>query len=555
MKLGSLFDGSGGFPLAGRLNGVEPVWASEIEPYPIAVTRSRFPNMKHLGDITKIDGSKIEPVDIITFGSPCQDLSVAGKQAGLQDGVRSNLFYQAIRIIMEMRDKANGLYPAFAVWENVPGAFSSNKGQDFRSVLEALARISDTEVSIPMCEKRWQKAGDIVGDGWPIAWRTLDAQFWGVPQRRKRIYLVADFNSERAGEILFERYSVPRDIEESGAQGQGTATDAQGSAGGSCGPKCLNPWDSQTIRQYDAKGVYPAITSNATGGQNRQGVVYPINTQVITRHNALGRGTGFGAGDEGDPAYTLQAGHEHGVVYAVDGYNAALSTESSSIGSNCGTSTGRNGVVYALQANGIDRADTAGCNGSGWRENESYTLNTVDRHAVCYSCGNGQSNMAGHVSKGKAGTLDTMHDQQIVLYENHAKDSRIRECIDVSPTILQMYGTGGNNTPLVQTEAKPPRRYIIRRLMPVECARLQGFPDWWGELAPYDGDDAFWRDIYGTWCDALGKKHTPKKNIQGWYEKLHTDSAEYKMWGNGIALPCAEFVVRRISEEIKRRSD
>lgn len=167
MKIGSLFDGSGGFPLAGVICGMEPVWASEIEPYPLKVTAARFPNMIQLGDVTKINGAAIKPVDVITFGSPCQDLSVAGKQAGIHDGERSSLFFEAVRIIKEMRakDEADGradkhVRPRFAVWENVLGAFSSNKGADFQAVLQALAEVCDPDVSVPFPEKgKWQKAG------------------------------------------------------------------------------------------------------------------------------------------------------------------------------------------------------------------------------------------------------------------------------------------------------------------------------------------------------------------------------------------------------------
>ena len=223
MKLGSLFDGSGGFPLAGALFGIEPVWASEIEPFPIKVTKARFPGMKHLGDVTKIKGAEIEPVDIITFGSPCQDLSVAGKQAGIHDGERSNLFFEAIRIIKEMRehDRELGrpdklLRPRFAVWENVPGAFSSNKGEDFRAVLQAFCDINEKgRVSVPQ-PQRWKPDGVIVGTCWSLAWTVLNACEMGrisVPQRRKRIYLIADFGSERAGEILFEPEGVCWDSE------------------------------------------------------------------------------------------------------------------------------------------------------------------------------------------------------------------------------------------------------------------------------------------------------------------------------------------------------
>ena len=234
MKLGSLFDGSGGFPMGGEMCGIEPVWASEIEPYPIAVTRYRFPQMKHLGSVVKVSGREVEPVDVITFGSPCQDLSVAGKRAGIQDGQRSSLFFEAIRIIREMREATNGRYPTFAVWENVPGAFSSNRGEDFRCVLEELAQIAGGDVSIPRpAGGKWHHAGEIVGDGYSIAWRVLDAQYWGVPQRRRRIYLVADFAGGRAGKILFERdglsgYPEPREEARERA-----SEDAEGGAGGS----------------------------------------------------------------------------------------------------------------------------------------------------------------------------------------------------------------------------------------------------------------------------------------------------------------------------------
>jgi len=202
LTLGSLFDGSGGFPLGGMLAGITPLWASEIEPFAVRVTTKRLPQMKHYGDVSALNGADLPPVDIITFGSPCQDMSIAGKRSGL-DGSRSSLFYEAVRIIKEMRCATNGKYPRFAVWENVPGAFSSNKGEDFRCVLESLCRVKGKTVSVPRCEK-WTNAGEILADGFSIAWRVLDAQYWGVPQRRKRIFLVADFDSECAGKILFE---------------------------------------------------------------------------------------------------------------------------------------------------------------------------------------------------------------------------------------------------------------------------------------------------------------------------------------------------------------
>ena len=206
LTLGSLIDGSGGLPMGGLISGIAPLWASEIEPFPIRVTTKRLPFMKHYGDVSKMDGGSSEPVDIITFGSPCQDMSIAGKREGL-DGNRSGLFYEAVRIIKEMRCATNGKYPRYIVWENVPGAFSSNKGEDFRCVLESVCRIADETVSVPS-PKKWQSAGSIVGDGYSDSWRVIDAQYWGVTQRRKRIYLVADFAGGSAGKILFESDGV-----------------------------------------------------------------------------------------------------------------------------------------------------------------------------------------------------------------------------------------------------------------------------------------------------------------------------------------------------------
>src|SRR5574344_2672575 len=208
LTLGSLFDGSGGFPLGGLLSGITPIWASEIEPFPIRVTTKRMPFIKHYGDISKMNGAEVEPVDIITFGSPCQDMSLAGKRAGL-DGSRSSLFYEAIRIVKEMRCKTNGKYPRYIVWENVPGAFSSNSGEDFKAVLEAVVSVIREGTEVPMPENgRWPYADILMGDGWSLAYRTLDAQYFGVPQRRRRIYLVADFAGRSAGKVLFESEGV-----------------------------------------------------------------------------------------------------------------------------------------------------------------------------------------------------------------------------------------------------------------------------------------------------------------------------------------------------------
>ena len=225
MTLGSLFDGSGTCPLAATMCGITPVWASEIEPFPKAVTEKHFPNMQHLGDIKLIDGAKIPPVDIITFGSPCQNLSIAGNREGLA-GKESSLFLEAVRIIKEMRAATNGEYPRFAVWENVFGAFTSSGGDDFYTVLCELWGGTSEKSCIPR-PKKWSHAGCIVGEHSSIAWRGLDAQFWGVPQRRKRIFLIADFRGQCAPQILFEREGLQRDFRTSRTASQETASDTK----------------------------------------------------------------------------------------------------------------------------------------------------------------------------------------------------------------------------------------------------------------------------------------------------------------------------------------
>ena len=205
IKLGSLFSGSGGFELAGQRSGITPVWASEIAPFPTLVTYRRFPDMEHFGDVSKIDGARVPEVDVITFGSPCQDLSVAGHGKGLT-GSRSGLFFEAIRIIKQMRTASCGRYPRFAVWENVPGALYSNKGADFVEVLGQIVSVASEETASGLPRPgKWSQAGAIVDQGFSLAWRVLDAQYFSVPQRRKRIYLVADFAGRSAPEILFER--------------------------------------------------------------------------------------------------------------------------------------------------------------------------------------------------------------------------------------------------------------------------------------------------------------------------------------------------------------
>lgn len=278
ITIGSLFSGSGGFELAASICGIKPIWASEIEPLPILVTKKNFPEMKHLGDIGYVKGDKIDPVTIISGGSPCQDMSIAGQRAGL-DGDRSGLFRQQIRIVKEMRNSdikkgrtGKDIRPRFMVWENVPGAFSSNRGGDFRAVLQEIAGIADETAAVPFPPKnKWAEAGCIMGDTFSIAWRTLDAQYWGVPQRRKRIFLVADFGGGSAPKVLFERKGLSRDFKESREAWQGITGNSERSAHATGRNSVVlenHPQDSRVTFAKD--NIVPTLTGQmGTGGATR----------------------------------------------------------------------------------------------------------------------------------------------------------------------------------------------------------------------------------------------------------------------------------------------
>lgn len=482
--------------------------------------------MKHVGDITRVNGAQVAPVWCITGGSPCQDLSIAGKRAGLA-GARSGLYMEQIRIVKEMRehDRSIGrtgelVRPRYMVWENVPGAFSSNFKDgfgDFGAVLEEAVRIAEPGFSLPRLpdKQKWTKSGGLVGDGWSVAWRTHDAQYWGVPQRRRRISMVVDFNGHTAGDILFERFggaessgvhevvadsgresgsevqpdaeSVCRDTPEGGTAREEIAGGAESCSAyavrirGGCGggdKDCLTPWDCQSKRVFSTEAKSPCLQGGVGGGVN-------------------------------------------------------------------------NPTIFCLQGNGIDRADTAGCNGKGWKEDISYTINTIDRPAVCAAT---------------------------VLDMSHACDV-IRDCGGISPSLQARMGTGGNQIPLTYQmqgfgdyregnvasnckqrdfkggtdlvcavdcrnfreggeingtlQAKESggqslnlnntvrQNMVVRRLTPLECTRLQGFPDGWVGI--------------GDWADEKGRVHK------------EADAPKYKALGNSIALPFWRWMLGRMA--------
>lgn len=591
--------------------------------------------MIHLGDITKIHGDEIEPVDCITFGSPCQDLSIAGRRAGLA-GERSGLFMEAVRIIKEMRSSTNGLYPTFAIWENVPGAFSSNNGEDFRAVLEELACVEQPNAVIPGPPRggRWSKAGAIAGNGWSLAWRQLDSQYFGVAQRRKRIALILDLGGQRAGEILFERTSLSRHPD-----------------------PCIQAWKEVA-----------GLTANRPAGNDR---MVGAGFLCGSSRNADSRGTeadraGKSEAEErtsGDKcceaaAYTLKirsgcAGGGKGALVQTEKTGTLSTLQDQTIFQLIQEPT------YCISGNTVDRKTNQ--NGTGVRESGAFTVNTVDRHAVAYALQNQNlciddaipfdtTQITSKVNKSNPQWGDPCHplaaaahppaavirisDEEMpvqpmvlesnqvhatvtqngicptlpasmglgggyvpmitdhpadrpVVFENHAQDARYKEAPTCSPTVVARWGTGGGNTPLVavpgqvtsygigngqahayaskeksgtldtmhdaqavaieysgclnpwDTQARrvygedgtfpalPSResaggnqqavlagqrtRWIVRRLTPTECERLQGYPDGWTDI--------------GEWTDTKGKKHKP------------ADSPRYKALGNSIALP------------------
>lgn len=476
MKLGSLFDGSGGFPLAGSLCGIEPVWAAEVEPYPIAVTRSRFPRMKHLGDVTKINGADIEPVDIITFGSPCQDLSVAGKRTGLKhvsngddETTRSGLFMEAIRIIKEMRGATNGIYPRFAVWENVAGTFSSNHGEDFRTVINEIVGIVEPKAEVPPMPKGgWPYADCYVGDGWSVAYRTFDAQYWGVPQRRRRIYLVADFAGECAWKILFERDGVRGYFETGRTPWKGTAADAERGSGVCDCDKRVTYGFPLGFRPENVYLAEEKATTLCNG--TRPGFTAAICTKV---YDARGNG-------DGEIVSTITGDHENRIT----DYTSVVCMES-------------------RQANAEKLVNQTPCLNCDHEQPIVFDLEV-------YNAGAGQSGGMYISESGMAPALRTRHPPGVCA------------------------------------------RYTVRRLTPTECARLQGFADNWGHPdrkdAFSDEEYSFWISVRNTYAAINGKaaRQYTRRQMLSWYNKLHTDSAEYKMWGNGIALPCALYVMQGV---------
>lgn len=576
LTLGSLFDGSGGFPLGGLISGIIPLWASEVEPFPIRVTTKRLPQVKHLGDVSKINGDEIPPVDIITFGSPCQDMSIAGKREGLAGG-RSSLFYEAVRIIKEMRCKTNGEYPRFVVWENVPGAFSSNKGEDFREVLKSLCEVKSADVTVPEPPKgKWKNAGNIVADDFSIAWRVLDAQYWGVPQRRKRIYLVADFTGGCAGKILFESEGLSGYSSKGVFSWQGTAeclergTDETGS-------KLVFENHSQDTRYTGPLETAPTVSSTYGMGGNNQPFVVEGAKCFDVRFTSEGTRNARQNCYETDTSRTIDTGGNSpdsnqggvAVVYGIcaKDSNAMKSSNPHSgfyeadtarcLDANGGNPTCNQGgmAVVSLQGSMIGRKEENGPRGDGINEDVSFTLNATDKHAVVYAidreafnCGQKFARTPGINDKGVNSTLNTQGPSAVAIpvFSSSKASFFTKANEELANTLV---ATDYKDPPIVNDNAPS---YIVRRLTPTECARLQGFPDWWCSHLeteePTENDIKFWSEVFETHREIVGKSTKPKseKQIIKWLKDPHSDSAEYKLWGNGVALPNVVFVLSGI---------
>lgn len=535
LKLGSLFSGSGGFEFGGLLAGIQPVWNSEIEPFPIRVTTKRMPFLKHLGNINDIHGDEIDPVDIITFGSPCTDMSIAGKRAGLC-GEQSSLFYQAIRIVKEMRWKTNGKYPRFIVWENVTGAFSSNKGRDFQAVLTEISHIKVKEAPpVPVPEKgSWPYADVLMGDGWSLAYRTLDAQYWGVPQRRKRIYLVADFAGSCAGKILFEPEGV------------------SGHPAAGC-----NPWQgfagcSETCADAAGRGMNAGFCPELSAKSH--GIGFEEEKAPTLRAGAVPAAVYENHSQDTRYRGPLEVAPTVSQTYGAGGNNQPFVVASPKLLKiRCGH-TGNGGRGPLIQEN---LSATLSCNNDQTlfepRGRQAYGISSDQSHAML--SGNPK---AGIYEAATSRTIDQAGGNPGCNQGGMAIVEKCRTPVYAMTTGKYTQTEKEKSPTLLSRDYKDPvtvnqPMYSVRRLTPMECGRLQGFPDSWCsglETAyPTKAAIAFWREVFETHRIIVGTAKKPKsdKQIIKWLNHPHTDSAEYKMWGNGVALPCVVFVLSGIA--------
>ena len=568
LMLGSLFDGSGTFPMMAMLSGIVPVWKSEIEPFPIAVTEKRLPFVKHLGDINNINGAEINPVDIITFGSPCTDLSVAGKRQGL-NAERSGLFFQAIRIIKEMRGATNGKYPRFAVWENVTGAFSSNGGEDFRCVLEEFCKIKNADLSVPKPEK-WTKAGEIMGEKFSVAYRTFDAQYWGVPQRRMRVYLVADFDGGCASKILFESEGVSGYSAESFRAWQETAQ-SFGNCSEETGSGLMFENHSQDTRYTGPLEVAQTVSATyGTGGNNQPFVVESAVVPATLKIHCGGGSGGKGALIQRNKSATLSCNNDQ-TLFVPKAYGICGKYSNSMLSDNPNS-----GFYEAETSRTIDTSNQSPCknqggmvvvegngsrpshHGDGYKESETmYTLNCTENHAVSYGIGRPAMNQGYNarfsfqIEEEKSPTI-VASGAGGIAHPKYSTSKNSHHTVAEKEKANTLVASDYKDPPVVN-DSTPEIEYIVRRLTPQECALLQGMPTWWcddiGIENPTEEQINWWLNVFEIYNKAIGKECKPKsrKQIEKWLKNPYSDSSTYKMWGNGIASSNAWFVLAGIS--------
>lgn len=483
ITMGSLFSGFGGFEIAAQRYDVKVLWQSEIEPWAIELLKKRFPDALQLGDINNINGYDIPPVDIITFGSPCQDMSVAGVRKGMKyicskcgeefdiqtdaavcpecgaeiEKTRSGLFIEAMRIIREMREATNGEYPRYIIWENVPGAFTSNRGNDFRAVLE---EITESKIPIPK-SGRWANAGMVRGGECDVSWRVLDAQYWGVPQRRKRIYLVGDYRTERSGEILFKPESVSRYPKQSGEARQRIAAGIKTSVGETDTEDVLSFIPSNGEKAYGiglSKDLTPMLRAESPTAVCIP--FYVIQDKIIGRKD---KNTCKGDGISGDVCYTLTGFDVHGICIPIYSMNRYV------------TNQGKNEKFsFSIRDDGLMQ-----------------TLTACGPNSVCVPV-----------------YIGTFQGQA-------SSDAEISHSEDISPTLQCT-----KSCDLIYLNPEN-MEYIVRRLTPSECAKLQGFPADWH----------------------VGVENQKVKTLP--------DTAAYKGYGNAVATVCAEYPISNIVEILK----
>ena len=576
LTLGSLFDGAGTFCLGALMAGIQPVFSCEIEPFPIRVVSKRLPMVKHYGDISRIHGGELEPVDIITGGFPCQSVSMAGKRHGLRhvehgdsETTRTGLFYEMVRIVKEMREATNGRYPRFMVAENVTGLFSCSKGKDFRTVLTEIVRIKEPEAPpVPMPEKSWPAAGVLMGDGFSLAYRTLDSQGWGVPQRRRRIYFVADFGGGCAGKVLFDTESVLGDTAARFSSWQSFAESfaaGLGKAGGNLPTGVGTEWSAGFCTEHSAKsrsigyeeeksptlraGIVPAVL-NDQGGQRMDVTEGKTNTLraeshhpplVFENHSMASRYKGpldvaptvlgtYGTGGNNQPLVTVdvrltseRTKNARFNVYETD-VSRCLSTNGNPPDANQG------GLAIVSQAREA-YAMTTGSFTQVEKEKTPTLMSRDYKDPTAVYCGIGRDAFNSGANAKFAPSIDE----------------------EVQPP-LTAKGAGAVSC---RNGEAPQGDYIVRRLTPTECAALQGFPRWWckdlGTENPTEEEMQFWREVFETHRKVMDTAKKPKTDnqIRKWLKDPHTDGAEYRMWGNGCTASIVFYVLFGIAHFAK----